>query len=156
MFARAPRGEHLVSAFRAVENTPTVTALQDDFGTIAGGQGSLESELLPALSRRGLGPAKAARDLPAVTALDNHFVAILGDLTPVLGVMSDNVTNYQAVAALPAFSLFPWLFVIPGVLAAGLVLLVGARGRPVLGLRRRPRSAEPKATQIPTPDQGAP
>jgi hypothetical protein len=156
MFARAPRGASLVSAFAPVENRSTVTALQDDFGTIAGGQGSLQSELLPALSRRGIGPAKAAKDLPAVTALDNHFVAILGDLTPVLGVMSDNVVNYQAVAALPTFSLFPWLFVIPGVLAAGLVLLLVALGRPELGRRRRSRSAEPQATRIPTPDQGGP
>jgi hypothetical protein len=156
MFARAPRGASLVSAFAPVENRPTVTALQDDFGTIAGGQGSLQSELLPALSRRGIGPAKAAKDLPAVTALDDHFVAILGDLTPVLGVMSDNVVNYQAVAALPTFSLFPWLFVIPGVLATGLVLLLVAIGRPELGRRREPRSAEPQATRIPTPDQGGP
>jgi hypothetical protein len=81
-------------------------------------------------------------------------VAILGDLTPVLGVMSDNVTNYQAVAALPAFSVFPWLFVIPGLLAAALALFVGVRGQPVL--RHRRARAEPQATRIPTSDQGAP
>jgi len=154
MLARAPRGADLVTAFRAVETRATVTALQDDFGTIAGGQGSLQSELLPGLSHQGLGQAQIASELPAVTALDNHFVAILGDLTPVLGVMSDNVTNYQAVAALPTFSLFPWLFVIPGLLAAALVLLTGPRGLP--GLRHRRRRGEPQATRIPTPDQGAP
>ena len=30
-----------------------------------------------------------------------------------------NLGNYQAVAALPSFTLFPWFFVIPGVLIAG-------------------------------------
>ena len=43
--------------------------------------------------------------------------------------MSDNVDNYEAVDALPSFDLFPWFFVIPGVLVAVLAL-VALRSRP--------------------------
>jgi hypothetical protein len=32
------------------------------------------------------------------------------------------VANYEAVASLPPFPLFPWFFVIPGVLVTGLAL----------------------------------
>ena len=37
--------------------------------------------------------------------------------------MHRNRENYDAVAALPSFTLFPWFFVVPGVLIAGLSLL---------------------------------
>jgi len=33
--------------------------------------------------------------------------------------MSDNLGNYAAVDALPPFPLFPWFFVLPGVLVVG-------------------------------------
>jgi hypothetical protein len=40
-----------------------------------------------------------------------------------------NLPNYQAVAALPSFDLFPWFFVIPGTIVLGLAAigLVGSR-----------------------------
>jgi hypothetical protein len=50
--------------------------------------------------------------------------------------MSDNVENYQAVAALPPFPLFPWFFVIPGLLVIGLAAAGGpGSGRRVLDAR---------------------
>jgi hypothetical protein len=149
MFDRAPKGERLISAFRTVETGTTLTALQNDFGSLAIGQGALRTELVPALRQRGFSQPKIDKSLPAVTALDGHWVAILGDLTPMLGVMSNNMRNYQAVAALPAFTLFPWLFVIPGLLATGLVLVAGASSR--LIPRHRMRAPEPQATRIPDP-----
>jgi hypothetical protein len=75
-----------------------------------------------------------------VTALNQRWVAILGDFTPMLGVMSESVANYQAVAALPDFTVFPWLFVLAGALAAAVALLTGA-SRP-FELRRRAPAAE--------------
>ena len=53
-----------------------------------------------------------------------------------IGAMSDNVDNYQAISGLPAFGLFPWFFVLPGLLIAGLALLP---------LRRGGRAAAPAA-----------
>jgi hypothetical protein len=49
-------------------------------------------------------------------------------MAPMIGAMADNVGNFDAVAALPPFWLFPWFFVIPGVAVAALG--VAARPRP--------------------------
>lgn len=140
MFDRAPKGQRLIAAFRTLETRTTLTAVQNDFASLTIGQGALDSELIPALTQRGLGPDQIDRALPSVTALSHSWVRILGDLTPMLGVMSDNIAHYQAAAALPPFALFPWLFVIPGLLALGLVLLAGTR-RP-WGLRHHVPTAE--------------
>jgi hypothetical protein len=57
--------------------------------------------------------------------------------------MSDNVANYGAIASLPPFPLFPWFFVLPGLIVA--VLAVGA------GRRARPGEGDPEAVHsIPT------
>jgi hypothetical protein len=45
--------------------------------------------------------------------------------------MSDNVANYQAIAALPPFPLFPYFFVLPGIFVAGAAIAAGP------GRRRR-------------------
>ena len=50
-------------------------------------------------------------------------------MTPMIGAMSDNVDNYQAIKSLPPFPLFPWFFVVPGLLVAGLALASGPRSR---------------------------
>ena len=151
MFDRAPKGAKLVRALQTVETRKVVTKVQNDFGSIAIGQGALRTELLPALRHRGLTSEEIQQQLPAVTTLDARWVKILNDLTPMIGVMSDNVANFQAVAALPRFGVFPWLFVLPGLLV--LLLVVG----PLLASRvavRGPRTTEPKAARTQT--EGAP
>ena len=64
---------------------------------------------------------------------------ILNDMTPMIGAMSDNVANYQAIASLPPFPLFPWFFVLPGALVAGLALAAGVRRR-LPGLAEAPEA----------------
>ena len=54
-------------------------------------------------------------------------------MSDMLDRMERNLGNYAGVDALPPFSLFPWFFVIPGLLVAG---LSGA----ALASRRRGRS----------------
>jgi hypothetical protein len=98
---------------------------------------------VPALEARGLSTTQIDKALPALATLEDHWIGILQNLTPMIGVMSDNVANYQAVAALPAFSLFPWLFLIAGVLVLALVLLSATGAR--LPLRRLQRAVEPQA-----------
>jgi multisubunit Na+/H+ antiporter MnhG subunit len=145
MWARAPRGATMVSAFRTVETRGLVTKIQNDFDTITIGEGALSGELVPALEEHGLSTAQIDRALPAVAALENRWIGILQNLTPMIGVMSDNVTNYQAVAALPAFGLFPWLFLIPGLLVLALVALSRTGLR--LSSARRPRTSESRAAE---------
>jgi uncharacterized protein DUF4395 len=129
MFQRAPKGERMVNAFSAIETGQRVQTIQGYFGDMAVGQGAVRLELIPALEQAGLTRGQIAKRFPAVDELDRVWVHILNDMTPMIGAMSDNVVNYQAVASLPSFSLFPWFFVLPGLLTIGLALAAAARGR---------------------------
>ena len=68
-------------------------------------------------------------------------------MTPMIGAMSDNVDNYQAISGLPAFGLFPWFFVLPGLIIAALALLP---------LRRGGRGAAAAAAVSPFPSPSSP
>jgi hypothetical protein len=127
MFGRAPEGGQMMSAFKKIETAQNVQRIQGYFGTMAVGQGAIRLDIVPALEKSGLTPTEVAERFPALTALDKDWVHILNDMTPMIGAMSDNVTNYEAIASLPPFPLFPWFFVIPGVLVAGLALAAGVR-----------------------------
>jgi hypothetical protein len=132
MFARAPAGGHMMTAFQDIETTKNVEQIQGFFGTMAVGQGAIRLEIVPALKGSGLSEAQIASKFPEVVALDADWVHILNDMTPMIGAMSDNVANYQAIASLPPFALFPWFFVLPGALVAGLAV-AGSLSRPRVG-----------------------
>lgn len=127
MFTRAPQGGRMVTAFKTIETRRTVQEVQGHFGTIAVGQGAIRTELVPKLKAQGWSDARLRAELPAAMRLQERWTKILNNLTPMIGVMSDNVVNYRAVAALPPFPLFPWLFVVPGLLVIALGLLAGRR-----------------------------
>jgi hypothetical protein len=120
MFQRAPKGGHMMTAFKTIETTNNVEQIQGYFGTMAEGQGAIRLEIVPSLSNAGPPRSRPKREFPAVASLDSHWVHILNDMTPMIGAMSDNVSSYQAIASLPPFPLFPWFFVLPGVMVAGL------------------------------------
>jgi hypothetical protein len=141
MFQRAPAGGHMMTAFKTIETTQNVQQIQGYFGTMAVGQGAIRLEIVPALEASGLSQAQIAAKFPDVAALDTNWVHILNDMTPMIGAMSDNVANYQAIASLPPFALFPWFFVLPGALVAGLAITGGLR-------QRRPGSAEAPEKQV--------
>ena len=127
MFQRAPDGGRMMSSFKTIETTGSVVKIQDYFATMASGQGDLRLGVVPALEEGGLSGSQVAERFPAVTTLDRNWVRILNDLTPMIGAMSDNVPNYRAIASLPPFPLFPWFFVMPGLLAIGASLLARDR-----------------------------
>ena len=116
MFTRAPKGARMMNAFATIETTSNVTRIQDYFSTIAVGQGAIRLTIAPALAARGL----PSSEFPAITTLGRDWVHILNDMTPMIGAMSDNVGNYQAIKSLPPFTFFPWFFAIPGALVVGL------------------------------------
>ncbi|MET0602495.1 MAG: hypothetical protein ABW167_10930 [Baekduia sp.] len=130
MWDRAPKGAALVEAFKPIETRSAVVRVQNDFGQVAIAQGALAGELVPALQRHGLSQAQIDQQFPAVQTLLARWIPILNDLTPVIGVMSDNVGRFQAVAALPPFTAFPWLFLIPGLLVSLIVLAGPLRSIP--------------------------
>ena len=142
MFQRAPAGGRMMTTFESIETTQNVQQIQGYFGTMAVGQGAIRLEIVPALAASGLSQAQIATQFPAVAALDGGWVHILNDMTPMIGAMSDNVANYQAIASLPPFALFPWFFVLPGRPGGG------PRHRrrcqpPQVGVRRGARSPVP-------------
>jgi len=132
MFQRAPDGGHMMTAFKDIETVTNVEQIQGYFGSMAVGQGAIRLEIVPALERTGLSRAEIAARFPAVATLDADWVHILNDMTPMIGAMSDNVANYQAIASLPPFPLFPWFFVLPGALVVGLVFAGGLSRKSVL------------------------
>ena len=83
-------------------------------------------------------------DYPAIAQWSADWPTILTDFNPMVATMSDNVDNYEAVDALPSFDLFPWFFVIPGVLVAGLA---------GLALRRQLDSSAPSQAPYEAPMQ---
>ncbi|HWF14590.1 MAG TPA: hypothetical protein VG244_00270 [Acidimicrobiales bacterium] len=123
MFERAPHGGQMMTAFKNIETTQNVQKIQGYFGNMAVGQGAIRLDIVPALEHTGLTSTQIAARFPALATLDTNWVHILNDMTPMIGVMSDSIANYQAVASLPPFPLFPWFFVIPGVLVSGLALV---------------------------------
>lgn len=129
MFSRAPKGGTMMTAFKTIETTQNVENIQGYFGAMATGQGAIRLEIIPALEQASYSLPQIRTAFPAVGTLDANWVHILNDMTPMIGAMSDNVANYQAVASLPPFPLFPWFFVVPGVLATGLAVAGGWSGR---------------------------
>jgi hypothetical protein len=122
--------------------------MQNNFSTIAVGQGALRLDVVPALKDSGLSAREIARRFPDLTRLNRGWIGILNDMTPMIGAMSDNVDNYQAISGLPAFGLFAWFFLLPGLLVAVLTL------RP--GRRRRPDTAAVTAAGPPIPSPSTP
>lgn len=127
MFQRAPGGGRMMSAFKTIETSGNVERIQGYFSTMAVGQGDMRLGIVPALQRTGLSQAQIVQQFPAVSALNQGWVHLLNDMTPMIGAMSDNIPNYQAIASLPPFPLFPWFFVLPGLLVVGAASSLGRK-----------------------------
>lgn len=131
MFTRAPLGGQMINDFRPLMRSSKVTAVQGYFITIAGAEGELRNKLKPlASSRAGLDEARFAAEFPSTTAFLHAWPTISHDMAPMVGAMSDNVDNFAAVDALPPFPLFPWFFVLPGVMIIALAFFARSRAAP--------------------------
>ena len=115
MFDRAPKGAEMIDSFRPMMTRERVQSVQGYFVTLGAAEGQLRVNALPMLVDAGGNPA----DYPAIAQWSADWPTILTDFNPMVATMSDNVDNYEAVDALPSFDLFPWFFVIPGLLVAG-------------------------------------
>lgn len=128
MFTRAPKGATMINNFKPLMTTQKVTTIQGYFLVIGSGEGELRNQVDSTLLQHGMSQQRLASALPALAAFHRDWPKISSDMAPMIGAMSDNVTNFDAVKALPPFWLFPWFFVLPGLLIAGLA--VAARPRP--------------------------
>lgn len=147
MFSRAPKGGEMMDDFTRIESRSRVQAMQGYFSTMAVGEGSIRLGIIPALRQEaGLTDAQIADEFPAVSKLRDNWVTIINEMTPMIGAMSDNVDNYQAIKALPPFPLFPIFFVVPGAIAA---VLAG------IGLRRERWKPTPENDDVRAPSAAA-
>ncbi|HVF18805.1 MAG TPA: hypothetical protein VNA14_00995 [Mycobacteriales bacterium] len=105
MFSRAPKGGVMITEFAPYMSVEKIDGFRGHLDTI----GAAEAEV----RREGLQVATLATDWPRIDA----------DMRSMLDTMLRNVDGYAGVAALPPFPLFPWFFVIPGVLLAALGVL---------------------------------
>jgi len=129
MFSRAPKGARMMSTFKPIETLHHLRRIQSYFSDMAVGQGLVQLDLVPALRHSGLSASQIQDRYPALNTLDANWVHILNDMTPMIAAMSDNITNYQAISSLPSFRLFPWFFVLPGVIVIVIALLGDTRRR---------------------------
>lgn len=108
MFTRAPAGGGMIDDFAPHMTEERLTGFADDLAAI---RSARDEAAAIGITDPALHPSAA----PFV----NEYPAIDEDMSSMLEVMRGTVDEYDGVAALPPFALFPWFFVIPGVLLAG-------------------------------------
>ena len=114
MFGRAPGGARMIDDFRPLMTTERVTSVQQYFLVIGAAEGDLRTSVLPRTN---------AAEFPATTRFVRDWPETSHDMAPMIGAMSDNVDNFAGIDALPPFWLFPWFFVVPGVLVTVLAFV---------------------------------
>ena len=111
MFSRAPQGAEMIDEFRPIMTRERVLNVQDYFVIMGAAEGQMRVAAVPlAVEQTSVDPA--AR-YPAITEFTTDWPTIVGDFSPMVATMSDNVDNFESVDALPDFALFPWFFVGP-------------------------------------------
>lgn len=119
MFSRAPKGAAMLSDFKPFMTADRLAGFSGDIATIDGAVAELDAAGATKLS----GP---------YADFSGAWPVINDDMSGLMDDVTENLDNYQAVAGLPSFTLFPWFFVAPGLIllvVAGLVLLRGSWSR---------------------------
>jgi hypothetical protein len=119
MFTRAPSGASMINDFRPYMEVAQIQLFEGYMTEIGDAATEIEDGLLPELVASGAVDENAAEtEFALVTAFLDEWPVIDEDMTDMLTTMDANRGNYAAVDALPSFDLFPWFFVIPGLLVA--------------------------------------
>lgn len=130
MFSRAPQGGQMIEDFRPYMHPDKIDEFRGYLDEIDAANTEVSRHLRSSSDR-------TAR--PALTALAARWPTINGDMGDMLVTMRSNIGRFRGISALPPFVLFPWFFVLPGIITAGLagsVLRARRRGRPTVGLHR--------------------
>jgi hypothetical protein len=152
MFDKTSKGEAMVNSFRPIMQPASVQKTTyyynkvftplGPFSKMMPGVASDGQKLVPALAQalhmtptqvqqmlETQFPSMAAmlQALPQAEPIFNQVPPGLAHYQPLVTTMNSNIDNYAAVDSLPKMSLFPWFFIVPGILIllADLYLLVG-------------------------------
>jgi hypothetical protein len=138
MFSRAPGGGDMIDGFRPYMTEARIGRYQRDLDVIDDAHVEIGRSVLPALTDDlGLDKGEIAARFPPFAKFTEDWPAIAADMGAMLRTMRADIPNYDAVDALPPFALFPWFFVVPGLLIAGLgiaALVASRRGHATRGL----------------------
>jgi hypothetical protein len=130
MFTRAPSGASMINDFRPYMSVEQIELFQGYMEEIGDAVTETEDVLIADLSAAGsVDEATFATDYVLVASFLDQWPAIDEDMSDMLATMDTNRGNYAAVDALPSFDLFPWFFVIPGLLVAITATVVLVRDR---------------------------
>ena len=114
MFSRAPAGGTMIDDF-----TPYMTAEKlDAFRGYLTEIGAARDETVDAVEP-ATDDADFAATYPQVATFTDQWEGIDADMSDMIDTIDANRGRFDGVAALPPFALFPWFFVLPGVLIAG-------------------------------------
>jgi hypothetical protein len=121
MFSRAPKGGDMIDEFRPYMTETKVGTFKGYMAEIDRADEEVRARVRPALARTlEVDDAEVGRRFPALDDLNQRWDGIDADMGDMLDTMDESLDNFAAVDALPPFSLFPWFFVLPGLLVAGL------------------------------------
>jgi hypothetical protein len=125
MFSRAPKGGDMIDDFRPYMTDDQIILFRGYMDRIRAADSESREVLEVALVDAGVVDEESyATQFPSVVTLNDEWPGIDADMTDLLDTMDRNLDNFAAVDALPPFSLFPWFFVLPGLLIAGLAVVV--------------------------------
>jgi hypothetical protein len=141
MFGRSSNGEQMVNGFRPIMQPAHVQTTADYYDNVfsklrpfalqMNGVQADAQKLVPALAKAlHMTPAqvqqmlatqfpslaKLLQSLPQAVGVFKRVPAGLDFYRPLVRTMQANVGNYASVDAMPRMSLFPWFFIVPGIL----------------------------------------
>lgn len=117
---RAFQGADMISDFKPIMTAERVTSVQNYYPVIGLAEGQMRNQLVPLAKAQANSPST-----PVIDELSKAWPEIGNEFAQFLGVMSDNLDNFAKVKALPPFSLFPFFFILPGLMVAGFALAAG-------------------------------
>jgi hypothetical protein len=172
MFGRSSKGENMINDFRTLMQPANVATTADYYDNVftklrplaqlmPGVQQDVQ-KLIPALAQathqtpaqvqqmltaQFPSLAKLLQSLPQRVAVMKRVPAGLDWYLPLVRTMQANTGNYAAADALPPMSVFPWFFVVPGILLvlAAAYLLVGDFRPDLVWPKLGPRPTLPRA-----------
>ena len=130
MFERAPLGGDMITDFEPYMTIEQVELFRGYLDEIDAANAESIDELRGSLVAVGaIDDGSFETTFASIVNLNEQWPTIQDDMGDLIDRMEANLDSYAAVAALPPFPMFPWFFVIPGVLVAGLAALA-LRSRP--------------------------
>lgn len=111
MFSRAPEGGRMITDFRPYMHEQKIDEFRGYLDEIDAANTEVSQHL-------DASPDLTAR--PALAALSQEWPTINSDMGDMLATMRANIGRFRGISALPPFVLFPWFFVLPGAITAGL------------------------------------